>query len=221
MEPYKPEYIQKMFDKIAPKYDFMNNIISLFLHKSTKKKAVSSLKIKNGDKVLDLCSGTGDISYIVSKIAPNAAVVGADFSAKMIEIAQKKYPNLDFIQTDATDLIFENNSFDFVISTFGLRNVPNRSAFLSEVRRVLKSGGKFLQLDFSKNKVVNFFFDIFIKLSAISFSNDKNAYNYLIETKNKFLTPNELAIEFEKAGFKNIKIYKLLFNMISYQIAEK
>ena len=212
--------IEKMFDEISSRYDFLNNLISLFMHKKIKKIAISELSIKKGDRILDLCAGTGDIAGYIKRKYPNVNVVGLDISSKMIEIAKKRYPEIEFVKGNAACLPFPDNEFDFIISAFGYRNIQDKNNAILEIRRVLKNEGCFLQLDFGKS-ILTPIFDFLILFFAKIFSKNLEAYKYLIKSKNEFLSPVEIVSEFKKAGFRTVKIKNLLFNIISYQILFK
>lgn len=212
--------IKEMFDKIANSYDFLNNLISLGLHKIVKENAISSVCIYENAKILDLCTGTGDLAGIIKNKYKNIHIVGLDISSNMLDIASKKYKNIKFIKGNATNLPFLDNSFDFVVSGFGYRNIQDKEKAIYEIMRVLKKGGKFLQLDFGKSPLM-FIFDIIILVFGKIFSKNYMAYKYLVKSKNEFQKPFELIQEFKKAGFNCIKSKNLLFNIISYQIFEK
>lgn len=211
---------EKMFDEISGNYDFLNDLISLGLHKIVKQKALSELQFKNGDKVLDLCTGTGDIAGFIKEKYPNVDVTGFDISSKMLDIARKKHKNINFIKGDASKTLFNDNEFDFVISTFGFRNIQDKVSATNEIKRILKKGGYFLQLDFGKSKLTPVFDFIILFFSKI-FSKNIDTYRYLIKSKNEFLSPLELKEEFIKKGFECIKIQNLIFGVISYQIFVK
>ena len=209
-----PEKIKKMFDLISSKYDFMNDIISFKMHKLVKYIALKDLELKNYNQVLDLCCGSGDLAILAKKIYPKIEIIGVDFSEKMINIAKKRDKNLSFLVGDAKDLQFKDNQFDCVLMGFGLRNIDDTSKALKEVHRVLKSDGKFLHLDFNSKAFLNKFYDVFIKL-ILFFLKNKEAYLYLIQSKNEFKLPDDLD------GFKLIKKKTIFFDMISYQIFAK
>lgn len=217
----KAQDIQKMFNEIAAGYDFLNNAISLFTHMSVKKAAIKALNIEPGAKVLDLCTGSGDLGRIIKAGTPEAVVFGADYSDKMLEIARKKSSKIEYFNMDATELGFEDNSFDYVVMGFGLRNIPNKNAAIKEIYRVLKPGGKFLQLDFGQKTVFSKIFDTVTLLAAQLFTKKKEAYVYLINSKNDFPSPEKLAKIVEEQGFQCIKIKYLLFKIISFQIFKK
>ncbi len=216
-----PDEIKKMFNKIASKYDFNNNIISLGLHKLTKKLVLKNLTIPNNSRILDECTGTGDIPYYLNKMNSHTQIIGIDFSEKMIEKAREKHPNLTFLEGDCTNLPFQNNSFDIITMCFGLRNIEDYSKAIKESFRVLEDSGELLYLDFGEKSIFSDIFD-FIACIATKILYGKNSpYEYLVKSKREFFTPKNLIQEFEKEGFilKMRKDY--LFGIISMQIYEK
>lgn len=213
--------IQNMFDKIAPGYDFLNNIISFYTHIFVKKAAIKALKIEKGARVLDLCCGSGDLGRLIKDSTSEVAVFGADYSTKMLDIAKKKNPDIEYFNMDATALGFGDNSFDYTVMGFGLRNIPNKDSAISEIYRVLKPGGKFLHLDFGQKTIFSKIFDNIVIFAAHLFTNEKEAYTYLINSKNNFPEPEKLVKTFEEQGFSCVKIKYLLFRIISFQIIKK
>lgn len=216
-----PGNIQKMFNTIAEKYDFMNNVISLGTHQSVKFKSVKNLDIHPHDSVLDICCGTGDLSRSLKKIQPLACVTGIDFSEKMLEIAKSKSKDIKFIQGDAVSLPFEDNHFDFVTMGFGLRNISQPEKAVEEAYRVLRPGGRFLHLDFGEKSFTNKIFDIGVPLMTKIFYGGNVSYDYLVESKKVFPTPDELIKDFESKGFKLVKRKDYILGAISCQILKK
>ncbi len=216
-----PEDIKKMFNKIASKYDLNNNIISLGLHKLIKRLAVSNLTLKNNMRILDECSGTGDIAYYLKKRNANTDIIGVDFSEKMVEIARKKHPKITFLQEDCTKLPFTSNSFDIITMSFGLRNISDHKQAIKESFRVLEDGGQLMHLDFGKKKFISQIFDFIVKKTIHLFYGNKLPYDYLVKSKNEFFTPENLIREFESEGFILKKRKDYLFGIISMQIFEK
>lgn len=221
--------IQKMFDNISASYDKLNNIISFGRHLDVKKQAIRNVELKPDFKVLDLCTGTGDIAiYIAKEIVKDGLVLGADFSQKMLEIATDKaqgIKNLTFIRADALDLPFQDGEFDACFISFGLRNVTDLKKCLQEMKRVTKPGGFVVNIDTGKPKgfmgfVYNLFFFHVIPILGLIFSKQFSPYKYLPESTRKFPSPDELVKIFEKTGFKNIKRYDYLFGAISEQVGE-
>ncbi len=216
-----PHDIKAMFNNIAFQYDRNNNIISLGLHKLIKKVALKHLCIKNNDRILDECAGTGDIAAGIRSLNQNTDVIGVDFSENMIDIAKKKYPNITFLQADCTDLPFSNNSFDIITMSFGLRNIENYQKAIRESFRVLVDGGQFLHLDFGRKNFFSKIFDFIAEKSISIFYKNQIPYEYLVKSKREFFTPENLIKEFEKEGFL-LKLKKdYLFGIISAQIFEK
>jgi len=217
-----PEKIQLMFNSIAANYDKNNNVISLGLHKYIKNRAINLLNLKEGQTILDICCGTGDLEEIFISKNLDLKISGVDFSEEMLAIAKNKFSdNADFTLADATDLHFPSESFDIVTMSFGLRNIENRKKAIQNAYGILKSGGEFLHLDFGEKNFISKIFDI-ITLSGIKIFYNKNTpYRYLINSKNEYPTPKELIKEFEDEGFKLTKQKTFLFGILSCQIFTK
>ncbi len=216
-----PKKIKRMFNEIAPRYDFWNNIISFASHNIIKKAAIKSLAIKPNSKVLDLCSGSGDLSRIAKKIEPTIESFGLDFSEKMIAIARKKAPGTIFSIGSAFSLDYSDSCFDYILMGFGLRNIEDRKKALEEVFRVLKKGGYFLHLDFGCKNFLSRIYDSLVLFLVNLFCSNKDAYKYLIKSKQEFLEPDKLIEEFIQAGFSVKAVSFCCFKLISYQILVK
>lgn len=213
-----PITIKTMFNQIAEKYDFNNNLISFGLHKFVKRVSISKFKF-NG-KCLDLCTGTGDIAYLLNQ--NGCEVIGLDFSENMLKIAKAKHQNIQFIEGDCTNLPFEDNSFDAVTISFGLRNIENYKKALSEINRVLKPEGIFFHLDFCKNNILaNVIYDFIIpKLVKIVYG-DNLPYKYLVQSKKEFFDNKKLQEIFEQYKFTHIKTATYLFGTIASIVCKK
>lgn len=215
-----PQKIKDMFDNIASYYDKMNNLMSFYLHKKIKTKAVKMLDIKPKSYVLDLCCGTGDLCGIISDFQRKIRIIGVDNSLNMLKIAKSKYPNLTFIQGDCTNLPFDDE-FDYVTISFGLRNIENRKLALTQIYKSLKTGGMILHLDFGKHNFLNKIFDKILPFLVKILKKDEKSYEYLLKSKNTYPEPSELIKEFEKSGFKFVKQKDFLFGAISAQVMKK
>lgn len=215
------ETIHTMFNMIAKKYDLINQVMSFGTHLVVKSSCIKNLDIKPHDNVLDLCCGTGDLASIIKKTQPKACVTGIDFSEKMLEIAKDKHPNIRFFQSDATNLPFEDNTFDIVTMGFGLRNIQNAEKAVEEVYRILKPKGKFLHLDFGEKNIISKIYDKITPLIVSRFTDNASAYSYLIKSRQTFPIPSELIKDFESKGFKLYKREDYLFGVISSQIMVK
>ena len=216
-----PEKIQKMFDEISEKYDFLNNLMSFGTQIFIKKDCINQLSVEKPCKILDLCCGTGDLTRILRRKYKYAEVFGTDFSEKMLEIAKTKNNKIEYLQSDVTNLPFEDNSFDIVTIGFGLRNIKDFDGALKEIYRVLKPNGEFLHLDFGEKNIFNKIFDKITPNLIKIFTKNNEAYSYLIQSKQEFFAPNELIKKFENKGFEFVKRKDYLFKAISCQIMTK
>lgn len=229
-----PDFIKDLFNSISNNYDKLNDIMSFGLHRKIKKDIVE--QIANYQPLtfspshllncLDLCTGTGDLAGILKKEYPNARVIGVDFSENMLEIARKKHPNIEFLQTDVTHLPLEDERFDLCIISFGLRNIENMEKALTEIYRVLKKGGIFINLDLGKpNKFFNFFLKpymyLWVSLLGKLFHGDETPYKYLAVSNEDFPSPERLTEIFQKIGFFDVKNKNYLFGQIASQISRK
>ena len=145
--------VNNLFSRVAPRYDLLNNVISLGTQKIWRHELFNQLQIKPTDNALDVCCGTGDLAIALAKRISAGRVTGLDFNKEMLEIANEKTKmigNLFLVQGDAMALPFDDNSFDIVTIGFGLRNVPDADKALSEIYRVLKPGGQFVSLEMSQ-----------------------------------------------------------------------
>lgn len=230
----KSAQVRKMFSSIAPRYDLLNSILSLGLHKRWKRRAVSEAGLKFGDRALDLCSGTGDIAiYLAKKVGPKGRVVALDFSEEMLKLAQKKAVKwavsevIDFQTGDATYLNLSNDSFDVVTIGFGIRNIDKIEKAFSEMYRVLKPGGKVICLEFSQptsnlvRRLYDFYSFQFIPRIGGLISKNFDAYHYLPTSIREFPNREGLKSLMEKVGFKNTYFTNLTFGIVALHIGEK
>lgn len=215
-----PQTINKMFNNIAKKYDFINDIMSFGMHKFIKYKCVKNLDIRPHDNVADLCCGTGDIASMIKDIEPDSCVTGIDFSCEMLNIAKAKNSKVKYLQADVTNLPYKDNTFDIITMGFGLRNIQNAEKAVEEVYRTLKPGGKFLHIDFGEKNLINKFYDKLTPILVSKFTDYKDAYDYLVKSRQVFPTPKELVKDFESKGFK-LKKRCSFFGVISCQIMTK
>ena len=216
-----PASIRTMFNMIANKYDFVNNVMSFGTQNHVKNRAIKMLDIKPHDNVIDLCCGTGDLSGIIKKTSPHACITGIDFSEKMLSVAKEKYTDICFMQGDVTNLPYADNLFDFAVMGFGLRNILNAEKAVEEVYRILKPNGKFLHLDFGRKNFASRVYDKMTPLLIKLFTENTQAYSYLIKSKQEFPTPKDLIKDFESKGFKLVKRKDFLCGIISAQVLEK
>lgn len=217
--------MKSMFNDIAKNYDFLNDVMTFFTQKSIKNSAINSLK-PNHSNILDVCTGTGDIAIMLAKKFPNASITALDFSLEMLKIAKIKSKNLNinFINNNALDMPFLNNSFDLCTISFGLRNLPDITAAIKEIHRVLATNGELLIIDLGKPKM-NWLYplilDKVIPVLGKIFHENKYPYQYLVESQKDFPSPQNLSKVLQSVGFADTKIRNFLFGTITVLTAEK
>ena len=219
-----PEKIKEMFNLVSKDYDKLNNLMTFGIHKRIKRNLIKN--IPSPVKILDLCTGTGDLAGFLKKEYPQSEVIGVDFSEKMLEIARKKNPKINFIETDCTNLPFEDESFDLCVISFGLRNIENMQKALEEIYRILKPDGIFINLDLGKpNKFFNIFLKpymyLWVSILGKIFHGDDTPYQYLAVSNEEFPSSKKLAETFEKIGFQKINTKNYLFGQVASQTMKK
>ncbi|OIQ74258.1 ubiquinone/menaquinone biosynthesis C-methyltransferase UbiE [mine drainage metagenome] len=202
-----PQDVASMFDGVAARYDLVNDILSLGQTHRWRKLVVAGINAKPGEKVLDLAAGTGASSLPIA--ATGAQVVPCDFSLGMLRVGKKRHPQLGFTAGDALKLPFNDQVFDVVTISFGLRNVADMDLALSEMARVLKPGGRLLICEFS-HPVFKPFRVIYTEylMRALPWiarhtSSNPDAYVYLAESIRAWPDQAALAGRIERAGFAN------------------
>ncbi len=218
----KKEFVRQMFDDISPHYDFLNHFLSLGIDIYWRKKFIQKLDIQNGDTILDVACGTGDVGFEILK-KHSASITGIDLSPKMIEIAQvkarqNKLENITFIEGDAENLPLDDNSVDCLTISYGFRNISNYEKALEEFYRVLKPGGKLGILEFSKpkSKVIGFIFKLYfhhILPRIASFFSRSDAYRYLPESVDFFPSRHDICRKIIYSGFNRAEIHDLTFGI--------
>ena len=219
----KKTQVQSMFDGIAKRYDFLNHFLSLGIDLYWRKQSVKSLHLKAGQVLLDVATGTGDQGFTALKTA-DIQVVGLDFSFNMLEIAEQKIQKrnlsdrFEVIQGDAEKLPFEDNSFEALSISYGIRNVGTIPAALSEFYRVLKPGGRLAILEFAEpegwffGRLYRFYFDhILPKLAGMMSS--KSAYSYLPESVRHFPSRQDFKTLLKDEGFSSVSHRDLTFGV--------
>lgn len=211
----KAKLVDRVFTSVASKYDLMNDLMSLGIHRIWKKIALQHCNARPGQTILDLAGGTGDLSYALGKeVGKTGCVVLADINAGMLEAGRAKLTDrgmvqpIQYMQTDAEALPFADNSFDCVIIGFGLRNVTRKDVALLQMCRVLKPGGRVIILEFSKPVVepLKPIYDLysFKILPALGklIANDADSYKYLAESIRMHPDQMQLQAMLETAGFE-------------------
>jgi demethylmenaquinone methyltransferase / 2-methoxy-6-polyprenyl-1,4-benzoquinol methylase len=222
--------VTQVFKDVFHKYDFMNDLMSLGIHRLWKKNFINLLNPQKNTKLIDVASGTGDIAKLYLKEINNAGnVFCVDENNGMLDISKKKFKentNINWFCANAEKLPFENNFFDYYTISFGIRNVSNINNALKEAYRVLKPGGRFLCLEFSKvkNKNLN---ALYKKYSKIIPSIGKlvvgksEPYEYLIDSIEKFYSQEEFVQKIKNQSFNNISYRNLNGGIASIHSAWK
>ncbi|MFI5222404.1 MAG: bifunctional demethylmenaquinone methyltransferase/2-methoxy-6-polyprenyl-1,4-benzoquinol methylase UbiE [Bacteroidia bacterium] len=228
----KKEQVEKMFDSIAVRYDFLNRFLSLGIDRGWRKKAIHSLKEIHPKQILDVATGTGDLAIATLKLNPEK-VTGVDISEAMLLIGREKIKKLDLqhkielMKDDSENLHFGENTFDAVTVAFGVRNFENLQRGLNEMFRVLRPGGKAAILEFSKprsfpfKQIYHFYFTLLLPLFGRMISKSKNAYSYLPESVKHFPDGQNFADYLSNSGFRDIKIQPLTFGICTLYTAIK
>jgi len=224
----KARFVHQMFNNLAKDYDRMNNIISFGRHNSIKKQVIENVPLDDNSQVLDICTGTGDIAILIAqRLNKSGKVTGIDFSANMLELAKQKakdIKNIEFLEADALNLPFEDETFDAAFISFGLRNLADLKKGLLEMKRVTKKGGYIVNLDFGKpkgkaNKLLRLYFSIFVPFLGRIF-NKSNFYQYLPESNNRFPSQDELVKILKELGLSEVKNYNFAFGLLAQQVAK-
>jgi demethylmenaquinone methyltransferase/2-methoxy-6-polyprenyl-1,4-benzoquinol methylase len=219
----KTQLVNNVFSSVYKKYDFMNDVMSLGIHRMWKKNMINWMKPDASSNLLDVASGTGDLARIFSEETNNnSKIVCVEPNKDMLAMGKQKlknYKNIKWKQASAEKLPFKDNSFDFYTISYGIRNVTNINNTLKEAQRVLKTGGRFMCLEFSKidNEILDIFYKQYSKLIPLIgkyIVGDSMPYEYLVSSIEKFYNQEELSKLMEINGFSNVE-FRNLSNGIS------
>ena len=220
-----PDDVSKMFDGVANRYDFLNDLLSLGRTKAWRKVVTSIIGPKPGLKILDIAAGTGSSTRPL--VDAGADVIALDFSTGMIEIGRKRHKDIKFVQGDALNLPFEENFFDVTTISFGLRNTSNIDSALKDSLRVTKSGGKIVIAEFShpSNSIFRFIYLNYlmraIPIISKKISKNPDAYVYLAESIRAWPNQEGLASKMRDAGWKSVAWQDLTFGIVAVHIGFK
>ena len=189
----KQRYVNRLFDTIAPRYDLFTSLMSYGMDSGWKRKLVEMADLKGKETVLDLACGTGDITFEVARRIRAGRVIGLDITQKMLEIAERKRREFDlthvsFYRADILSMPFPDESFDRVTGGYALRNVPDLAAGLTEIKRVLKPGGRLLALDFGhpRSRIYHWLYLRYLTVvgsaAGLALHGDADTYRYIPET---------------------------------------
>jgi len=224
----KASLVAGVFDSVAAKYDVMNDVMSMGVHRLWKRFTIDCAGARAGHHVLDIAGGTGDLTAKFSRLVTDrGSVTLADINHSMLAVGRDKLrdkglvSNIRYVQADAEALPFEDNSFDIVTMAFGLRNVTEKQNALNSIYRVLKPGGRLLVLEFSKptseqlSKLYDWYsFHILPKMGQLV-ANDSESYQYLAESIRMHPDQDTLKEMFEQAGFEQCEYHNLTGGIVA------
>ena len=224
----KASMVAEVFQSVAAKYDIMNDVMSLGVHRLWKRFTIECSGARAGHKVLDLAGGTGDLTAKFSRIVgENGKVVLADINDAMLKVGRDKLRdlgivgNVEYVQANAEELPFPDNTFDIITIAFGLRNVTDKDKALASMYRVLKPGGRLLVLEFSKptNDMLSKAYDLYSfhllpKIGQLV-ANDSESYQYLAESIRMHPEQEVLKSMMESAGFEQTTYHNLTAGIVA------
>ncbi|MBM4382878.1 MAG: ubiquinone/menaquinone biosynthesis methyltransferase [Deltaproteobacteria bacterium] len=220
----KRRFVQSMFDRIAPRYDLMNRLLTFGLDLRWRRTALSAIAVGPGDLVIDLACGTGDLCELAAR--RGARVVGVDFAREMLRRASEREVGATLVQGDALALPFASGGASALTCGFALRNFISLEPVLAECARVLRPGGRLaiLEVDRPRSRFVrtghSFYFDRVVPLIGALLS-DRAAYRYLPESTSYLPPEAELLAMIERAGFTALRKRRFLFGAAQLVIAER
>ncbi|HKQ38007.1 MAG TPA: bifunctional demethylmenaquinone methyltransferase/2-methoxy-6-polyprenyl-1,4-benzoquinol methylase UbiE [Verrucomicrobiae bacterium] len=215
--------VRNLFGAIAPRYDFINDLQSFWLHRLWKRQLVRLAAPKSAEWALDICCGTGDIAAELAR--RGAKVSGLDFSGEMLKVAARRNRSVLWVQGDAQQIPFADGSFDIVTVGYGLRNLVEWQHGLAEMRRVAKSGARLLILDFGKpqnafwRSIYFSYLRLAVPLHGRAFCGNSAAYAYILESLQHYPAQEGVALELKNIGCTDVRTINLLGGIMSIHFA--
>ena len=226
--------VAEVFHSVADKYDVMNDLMSAGVHRLWKRYTIETSGAKKGDNILDLAGGTGDLAIKFTRIVRSTGKVTlSDINPSMLENGRERLTNMgiagniEYVEANAEDLPFEDNTYNITTMAFGLRNVTDKDAALRSIYRCLKPGGKLMVLEFSKPVVpgLNTLYDAYsfklLPLIGKVVANDAESYRYLAESIRMHPDQETLKGMFEDAGFEKCSYHNMTGGIVSLHIGYK
>ena len=226
----KKDFVNKVFTDVSDKYDLMNDLMSFGVHRIWKSRLLDWMSPKKNDSLVDIASGTGDIAKaFLKRVNHQGSVACVEPSESMLTAGKeklKKLSNIKWYRAPAEKLPFNNESFDIYVVSFGMRNFSNIDLAIKEAKRVLKTGGRLMCLEFSKvdNEVLSKIYDKYSKLIPYLgkyIIGKSEPYEYLIDSIKKFYSQEELLKKLEENGFEKVEYRNLSGGIVAIHSAWK
>jgi demethylmenaquinone methyltransferase/2-methoxy-6-polyprenyl-1,4-benzoquinol methylase len=230
----RSRYVQGMFARIARRYDLMNRTMTVGQDVRWRREVIRRAALPPAGRLLDLGAGTGDLAREALRQSPTVRALAADFTLEMMQVGRSRWEKqpgedqrLDWSAADAQALPLPDDAFDAVVSGYLLRNVSDLDLSLSEQRRVLKPGGRVVCLDTTpppRNRLrplIAFHLHTVIPALGRALSGQRDAYTYLPQSVNEFLTPDELKLIMERAGLREVKYQRLMLSTVAIHVGIK
>jgi demethylmenaquinone methyltransferase / 2-methoxy-6-polyprenyl-1,4-benzoquinol methylase len=224
----KSTYVRTMFDRIAPRYDLMNAVMTFGQHQAMRRAAAHLAQPPRDGLALDLATGTGDFAAALRDIEPTCRVVGIDFAVEMMRLGQAKYAaRVMFSAGDMLRLPLPDNTFDCAVNGFVLRNVSDVHTAFAEMYRVLKSNGRAVSLEITSPRtpiwkdIFGVYFDHIMPRLGGWLSGNPDAYRYLPQSVRDFLTPEQVADVMRAVGFRKVYFRRWALGSMAVYIGVK
>ncbi|MBL6621620.1 MAG: bifunctional demethylmenaquinone methyltransferase/2-methoxy-6-polyprenyl-1,4-benzoquinol methylase UbiE [Rickettsiales bacterium] len=237
-ESLKTKLVDQVFNSVADKYDLMNDIMSLGIHRLWKDKLVENIDVRDKLNILDMASGTGDVAFKIYKKLVNHcedfSITIADINKEMLAVGKDRAIDKNIISSqvkwqceNGEKTSFKSNMFDYYTIAYGIRNFSNIEKAVKEAYRILKKGGKFICLEFNQledqnlQKLYDFYsFNIIPKIGSV-ITGDQDSYQYFVESIRKFPSSDDFIEILKNNGFKSANYQKLTFGLTTLYIGEK
>jgi len=229
----KEQFVHSVFQSIAPKYDWMNDVLSFRRHKAWRRFTMKKMDVKAGQSAIDLCCGTCDWTISLAEVSGSGKIIGLDFSENMLSLGKHKVVKaglenqIQLIHGNAMDLPYADDSFDYATIGFGLRNVPDLVKVLSEMKRVVRPGGKVVCLELSKpvwqpfKALYYFYFRYMLPVIGRLLAKRYEQYKWLPDSLMTFPDHKKLAAIFSQIGLNAVEAYPLSGGIAALHIGVK